>query len=276
MSNPKKKSTGDNTVATDYAIEEDVVVVSDDRTGGVSQVSVSITLSTKALGADAFIKLEEVYTFNDLVIEGEAIVRRSSIAEILRDQAIDEAKALVEAYREEIANAPKGAVSVHPVNPVAAAGTQAGSVAPAFSGPQATVAVANGATPAPAGGAQWMSVPSKFGDGELRFITTASYPSSQLEAEVGNWLRQHGLNPDAFKVWDNRSGAKGLEAGVPNGCVAAVKVSKDAQSFVQGDIANQAIARVKFNSNGSLYIWLTKEAEAAIKYGALNGVKLEA
>jgi hypothetical protein len=121
-----------------------------------------------------------------------------------------------------------------------------------------------------------MSVPSKFGDGELRFITTATYSSSQLEAEVGNWLRQHGLNPDAFKVWDNRPGAKGLEAGVPNGCVAAIKISKDAQAYVAGDIANQAIGRVKFNNNGSLYIWLTKEAEAAIKYGALDGVKVEA
>jgi hypothetical protein len=121
-----------------------------------------------------------------------------------------------------------------------------------------------------------MSVPSKFGDGELRFISTASYSTSQLESEVGNWLRQHAMNPDAFKVWDNRPGQKGLEAGVPNGCVAAVKISKDAQEFVTGEIANQAIARVKFNSNGSLYIWFTKEAEAAIKYGALNGVKLEA
>ncbi len=264
-----------NNPATNYSIEEDAVVIAN-PTGGVSQVSVSITLSTKALGADAFIKLEETYDFGTPVIESEAIIRRSDMVEILRDQAIIEAKNVVDAYREAVASTPKGAVSVHPVNPVAAAGTQAGSVAPAFSGPQATVAVANGAAPAPAGGAQWASVPSKFGDGELRFITTASYSTSLLEAEVGNWLRQHGLNPDAFKVWDNRPGARGLEAGVPNGCVAAVKVSKDAQAYVQGDIANQAIARVKFNSNGSLYIWLTKEAEAAIKYGALNGVKLEA
>jgi hypothetical protein len=273
MSNNKKATN--NNVATNYSIEEDAVVISNPQ-GGVSQVSVSITLSTKALGADAFIKLEETYDFGTAVTDGEAIVRRSQMVEILRDQAIEEAKAVVDVVREEIAKTPKGSVSVHPVNPVSVSGAQAGSVAPAFSGPQATVAVANGAAPASAGGAQWMSVPSKFGDGELRFITTATYSTSQLEGEVGNWLRQHGLNPDAFKVWDNRPGQKGLEAGVPNGCVAAVKIAKDAQSFVQGDIANQAIARVKFNSNGSLYIWLTKEADAALKYGALNGVKLEA
>lgn len=274
MSNNKKKAT-DNSVATNYSIEEDVAVIPNPQ-GGVSQVSVSITLSTKALGADAFLKVEETYDFGIPATDADAIVRRSEMVDILRDQVIAEAKNLVDAVREEIAATPKGAVSVHPVNPVSASGTQAGTISPAFSGAQATVAVANGATPAPAGGAQWASVPSKFGDGELRFITTASYSTSLLEAEVGNWLRQHGLNPDAFKVWDNRPGARGLEAGVPNGCVAAVKVSKEAQNYVQGDIANQAIARVKFNANGSLYIWLTKEADAALKYGALNGVKLEA
>lgn len=274
MSNIKKKPAN-NTAATDYTIEEDVVVIPNPA-GGVSQVSVSITLSTKALGADAFIKLEETYDFGAPVNDGEAVVRRSHMVDVLRDQVLDEAKNIVHSIREEIANTPKGSVSVHPVATTTISGTQSGSVAPAFSGPSATVAVANGAAAAPAGGATWMSVPSKFGDSELRFITTASYPTSQLEAEVGKWLRQHGLNPDAFKIWDNRSGQKGLEAGVPNGCVAAVKISKDAQAFVAGDIANQAIARVKFNANGSLYIWLTKEADAAIKYGALNGVKLEA
>lgn len=271
----KIRKAADNSVATNYSIEEDVAIITN-PTGGVSSVSVSITLSTKALGADAFIKLEETYDFGIPVNDGTAVVRRAEMVEMLRDQVIEEAKTVVNAVREAVASTPKGSVSVHPVNPVPASGVQAGAVAPAFSGPQATLAVANGATPAPQGGAQWLSVPSKFGDGELRFISTASYPSSQLEAEVGNWLRQHGFNPDAFKVWDNRPGQKGLEAGVPNGCVAAIKISKDAQGFVSGDIANQAIARVKFNNNGSLYIWMTKEAEAATKYGALNGVKLEA
>lgn len=272
MSNTQKSANTE--AASQYHIEDDVAIITD--SAGVRSVSVSITLSTKALGADAFIKLEETYDFGHGVNDGEAVVRRSNMVDVLRDQVLVEAKNLVDAVREEIANTPKGSVSVHAVSPAPATAAAAGTVAPAFSGPQATVAVANGAALAPQGGAQWLSVPSKFGDGDMRFISTASYSSVQLEAEVGNWLRSHGLNPDAFKVWDNRPGPRGLEAGVPNGCVAAVKVSKDAQAFVAGDIANQAIARVKFNSNGSLYIWMTKEAEAAFKYGALNGVKLEA
>jgi hypothetical protein len=241
--------------------------------GGVSAVTVSITLSVKPLGADAFIKMEETYSFVEPVHEGVALVRRDEMLDILREQALEQAKSTADQVRELVASTPKGNVSVHPVAPAPApAGAFAGQAAP-VSGPAATVAVANGAAPATG---QWMSVASRFGDGDLRFLPTTVYPSEQLEAEVGKWLTAQGLNPDAFKVWDNRPGPKGLEAGVPNGCVAAVKISKDAQAYVPGDIANLAAARVKFNSNGSLYIWFTKEAEAAIKYGALDRLKVAA
>lgn len=258
--------------SSEYTVEGDTAIVPADN-GGVRSVSVSITLNAKALGADMFIKLEESWEFSTPTDEAAAIFKRDEISSILRDQAIMTAKESADEFRTAIASMPRGNVSVHPVSNTVNAGTQANTVAPS-SGPAATVAVANGAAPAAGGG--WMSVPSKFGDGELRFLPTSVYSSQQLEAEVGGWLAQHGLNPDACKVWDNRPGPKGLEAGVPNGCVAAIKISKDAQAFVSGDIANQAIGRVKFNSNGSLYIWFTKEAEAAIKYGALDRIKLEA
>jgi hypothetical protein len=257
--------------SNEYTVDGDSASIPADG-GGVRSVSVSITLNAKALGADMFIKLEEAYEFSTPTDESGALFKREEIAQILREQAISVAKESADEFRAAVAATPRGSVSVHQVIPDQHPGTQAGAAAP-VSGPAATVAVANGAAPT-AGG--WMSVPSRFGDGELRFLPTSVYSSGQLEAEVGNWLRQHGFNPDAFKVWDNRPGQKGLEAGVPNGCVAAIKISKDAQAFVAGDIANQAIGRVKFNSNGSLYIWFTKEAEAAIKYGALDNVKVEA
>lgn len=257
--------------SNEYTVEGDTASIPAES-GGVRSVSVSITVNAKALGADMFIKLEEAYEFATPTDESGALFKREEIAQILREQAIVVAKESADEFRAAVAATPRGNVSVHQVIPAQHSGTQAGTAAP-VAGPAATVAVANGAAPTTG---SWMSVPSKFGDGELRFLPTSVYSSGQLEAEVGNWLRQHGLNPDAFKVWDNRPGQKGLEAGVPNGCVAAIKISKDAQAFVAGDIANQAIARVKFNSNGSLYIWFTKEAEAAIKYGALDRIKLEA
>jgi hypothetical protein len=241
--------------------------------GGASSVTVSITVNAKTLGADAFIKMEEVHAFASPASTADAIIKRDEMLDILREQIIEQAKAVAASIRDEVARMPKGVASVVPVQAASNPGTQAGTQAPAFGAP-ATVAVANGAAPAAQGG--WASVPSRFGDGDLRFLTTAAFSSAQLEAEVNAWLQGHGLNPSAFKVWDNRPGPKGLEAGVPNGCVATIKVNRDAQSFVSPDIANQAIGRVKFNSNGTLYIWFTKEAEAAVKYGALDRVKLTA
>lgn len=245
--------------------------------GGVSQVSVSVTLSTKALGADAFIKLEETWDFQTPASPAEAICQRADIVEILREQAMEEAKKTVAEVRKFVASTPKGNVSVHDVIPQApsAVPSQAGAVAPS-SGPAATVAVANGAQVPASGGLDWRSLPDRFdANKQFRYVSTVSQPSEVLVGLVNQWLIGQGFNPDAFKVWDNRTGAKGLEAGVPQSCVAAVKVSQDASSYVSPDLAKQQLARVKHNSDGSLYIWFTKEAEAAIKYGALDQLKLD-
>lgn len=265
-----------------YNNEDDFTVETDHQpvytaNGGVSQVSVSVTLSTKALGADAFIKLEETWDFQDPASPGEAAVQRAEIVDILRDQALQEAKRTVEEVRKFVASTPKGNVSVHDVNPQApsAAPSQVGVVAPS-SGPAATVAVANGAQVPASGGLDWRSLPDRFdANKQFRFVSTMSQPTEVLVGLVNQWLLAQGLNPDAFKVWDNRTGPKGLESGVPQACVAAVKVAQDAAGFVSPDLAKQQLARVKHNSDGSLYIWFTKEAEAAIKYGALDQLKID-
>ena len=248
-------------------------IIPADTPGGVSQVTASVTISAKPLGGDAFIKLEETFTFAEPVNAGVALMKRDDMVEVLRDQALIQAQAAADAIRKHVADNPRGHVSAHPVAAPAApaAGTQFGQQAPAF-GAAATVAVANGATPTMAGGLQWSSVPSKFGDGELRFVTTASQSTDELRALVLDEMRKKGLNPEALVVWDNRTGQKGLEAGVPAGCVAAVKVAKDAHEFVPAEVQNIAIARVKHNANGSVYVYFTKEGEAALKFGALSRI----
>lgn len=256
-----------------YSVEEESnTAVINPGTGGVSQVTASVTVNAKPLGGDAFIKLEEVYTFDSPVDAGTAVIRRDEIIEVLRDQALAQAQATADAIRKHIADNPRGNVSVHPVAPQAPAGTQAGTTAPSFGAP-ATVAVANGAAVPPTGGLAWSSVKSKFGDGELRFVTTASQSTDELKSLVLSQMQAKGLNPQALMVWDNRTGARGLEAGVPAGCVAAVKISKEAQDFVPLEIQTTAIARAKHNADGSVYVWLTKEGEAALKFGALDRIK---
>ena len=264
----------DKTLNSFYRVEEETnTAIINPATGGVSQVSVSVTISAKPLGGDAFVKLEEVYTFDEPVDAATAIIKRDEIAEILRDQSLAQAQAAADSIRKHIAENPRGNVSIHSVTPQVTAGTQANVTAPSFGAP-ATFAVANGASVPFTGGLQWASLKSKFGDGELRFVTTASQSTDELKNLVLNQLKGKGLNPDALVVWDNRTGQRGLEAGVPAGCVAAVKVSKEAQQFVPVEIQTIAIARAKHNADGTLYVWLTKEGESALKFGALDRIKV--
>lgn len=254
--------------------EQNTATIPVDAPGGISQVTASVTVSAKPLGGDAFIKLEETFTFTEPVDAGIALMKRDDMVEVLRDQAIAQAQAAADAIRKHVADNPRGHVSVHPVSvPAQPAGSQFGQQAPAF-GAAATAAVANGATPAQTGGLQWGSVKSRFGDGELRFVTTASQSTDELRALVLDEMRKKGINPEALVVWDNRTGQKGLEAGVPAGCVAAVKVSKEAQEFVPAEVQGIALARVKHNANGSVYVYFTKEGEAALKFGALSRIAL--
>jgi hypothetical protein len=234
------------------------------KDGGVRSTSVAITLNAKSLGVDAFIKVEQTFEFVNPASPEVAAEKRVELSESLNAEALVIVKSTAEKVKQYAAENPRGATSVHDVQarpaPVASqAGTQVSG-----SGVAAVTAVANGAGHSQ----EWGSVPSKFGDGDLRFLTTASYSSEQLEADVAAWLSSQGMNPAGFKVWDNRSGPRGLEAGVPQGSVANIKVDKSLvdNGFVPTDFARVPAARVKFNNNGSLYIWFTKEFDGYRKY----------
>lgn len=259
------------------SIVNDVVVENENsffvnKNPGVSQVTVSITVSAKPLGGDAYIKMEEVFDFITPVSPAEAEETREYIVGNLRNQILKEAVKTAEQIRVTVAETPRSNVSVHPVAVPVNTGTQFGKFVP-NGGAASTVGVANGASVSNGSNA-WGSVKSKFGEGELRFLTTSAMSTEDLKTKVLSFLKdKHNLNPEAFVVWDNRIGPRGLEAGVSSGCVTAVKISKEAQSFVSPELHSAAIARSKFNADGSVYVWLTKEAEAALKFGALDALK---
>lgn len=231
--------------------------------GGTRSVSVSVTLNAKPLGVDAFVKLENTFEFPVLADASTATLKRFELADALTAEALEIVENTAKAVREKISAQPRGAVSVPAAPAAVPAGTQTGQTVQAGDA-GAVRSVANGAQ---VGGQEWLTCPSRFGDGDLRFLSTASYSTSQMEADVSTWLLSKGLNPHGFRVWDNRSGPKGLEAGVPQGSVANVKVARELIGTVPEDFGRVPAARVKFNHDGSLYIWLTKEFEGYAKYG---------
>jgi len=240
----------------------------------VKSTSVSITLSGKSLGVDAFIKLEETREFVTPISTTEAVLKREELAELLTDQALAIVAQTAKAVKEHNAANPVGHVSVHSVAPVSApAGSQAGATIPAGTGAPAVVAAANGA----AAGGDWRNAADRFDANKtVRYLSTASYSTDQMRAAASQWLASQGFNSQLFDVWDERGDA---EQGRPISSVCNVKVGKDHAYLVPSDVVktpnggNKAVARAKFNHDGSLYFYWTKEADAAVKYGAFNPLK---
>lgn len=236
-----------------------------DTQGGIVRTTVSLSASGKSLGLDCYLKFEDVVEFSTPVADDIAHLRRVDLAEKLTNQLLEELKASVEKLRTEFANTPKGAASIHSAAPAAApAAPRAGQVAPAGTGAQAVVAVANGATQAQG---DWISVPSRFGDGQIRFISSRAYSSDQLKADVSAWIAAQGIDANLFDIWDERTGPRGAEAGNPIGSVFNIKVKKDYQNAVPADFHRNAAGRGKFRADGSIEPYWSKDFEAFLKFG---------
>jgi hypothetical protein len=226
---------------------------------------VSITLNAKSLGVDAFVKIEETLEFGDETTQIDAAVKRDEMAILITDQLLAIIKDTAASVK---AAAP--ALPAMPVVPQATAGAYQGQPAPSGAGAAAVHAVANGAT---AGGLDWRNAPDRFDNAKtVRYLSTAAYPDTQMKAAAAQWLAAAGFNPEAFDVWDERRDA---ESGKAISSVCNIKVKKDLHHLVPSDVVVtntggvKAVARAKFNHDGSLFFYWSKDAEAAIKYNAL-------
>ena len=238
--------------------------------GGVRNTTVKVTASGKPFGADVFITVETTHEYTDLNIDDNSVLeRQEELFSQLSAQVIDFVKTAAATAREQAANTPKGVTSIHPAAPVQAAPAYAGTQAPAGTGAPAVVAVANGATQAQG---DWRSVPSRFGDGQIRFISSLSYSSDQLKADVANWITAQGLDANHFDIWDERTGPRGAEAGQPIGSVFNIKIKKDAQHLVIDDFHRNAAGRGKFNNDGTVYPYWSKDFETFLKMGGRNNL----
>lgn len=241
--------------------------MTDAVTGGVKSTTVKYTGSGKPFGVDIFISVETVHEWSTVVDDDTALFRQEELSTQLTVQVTDLIKQAAEKVRDEIAKSPRGQASIHPVQQTPVTGSQQGQPAPAGAGPAAVVAVANGAT---AQQGDWLSVPSRFGDGQIRFVSSTVYTSEALKADVAKWITVQGVNADYFDVWDERTGPRGAEAGNPIGSVFNIKIKKDYQHMVPADFHRNAAGRGKFNNDGSVYPYWSKEFDAFLKYGGLE------
>jgi hypothetical protein len=225
----------------------------------VTSTSVSITFNAKSLGLDAFIKFEETVEFPDGASDVDALLKRDNMAALIADQLIVVIK--------DTAATVKAAAPVLPAAP--AVGAYQGQPAPQGTGAAAVAAVANGAV---VGGADWRSAPDRFDNTkQVRYLSTTSYSADQMKAAAAQWLASAGFSAANFDVWDERRDA---ESGKAISSVCNIKVKKDLFGLLPHDVVQtntggvKAVARAKFNHDGSLFFYWSKDAEAAIKYGA--------
>jgi hypothetical protein len=234
----------------------------------VTSTSVKITLNAKSLGLDAFFTLEETHEFiNDAGVV-DAAMKREEVAALLTEQLL----ALINDSKATVAAAVKTSAPVVVPQPAAA------TLAPAGTGAPAITAVANGA----AHGNGWATTADRFdANKQVRFLTRAAFPSDNLKAACVAWIAAQGFNAELFDVWDERNDA---EQGKPVSSVANIKVKKDFQALAPGAQAalatatggSKAVARARFNADGSVWCYFAKEFEAAAKYGACDALKATA
>lgn len=228
-----------------------------ENTNDVKSTSVAITLNAKNLGVDAFIKLEQVSEFATPISEVEALVKREEIAQLLTEQLLAIVADTAGKVKEHIIE--KGLTPA-----VSVSNTGASSIK----------AVANGAQT----DGDWKVAVDAFDSAkQVRYLSMASLPTEALKQLAANWISGNGINADAFDVWDERRDA---EAGKPISSICNIKLKEDFRGQADPGLIYtdkggvKALARAKFNSDGSVYFyWANKEVQAAVKYGALNFLK---
>ena len=235
--------------------------MTEQKPNDVKSTSVSITLNAKSLGVDAFIKLEQVSEWANPISDVDALVKREEIAALLTEQAL--------AIVADTTSAVKRHIEENGLKPVSSY-----TPAPAGTGADAIRAVANGAQP----GGDWRVAVDAFDSAkQVRYLSTQALSGDAMKSQAGAFIQAQGLSPDAFDIWDERRDA---EAGKPISSVCNVKIKESFRDKVPAELCYtdkggvKAVARAKFNSDGSLYFyWANKQVDAAVKYGAFNALQ---
>jgi len=220
------------------------------ETNKITSTTVGITLNGKQFGIDAFIKLEECVEFSEGLSEVDVLVKREEIAALLFEQAVAIAKDNGEKFKTS-----------SPVLAPPVTGNTAGPIR----------AVANGS----AVQGDWKVAVDAFDSAkQVRYLSMDAMSTDNMKYLAGKFLADNGFPAEAFDIWDERRDA---DSGKPISSVCNVKLKEEYRSQAPAELiftdkgGVKALARAKFNSDGSLFFyWANKQVDAAIKYGAFS------
>jgi len=110
---------------------------------------------------------------------------------------------------------------------------------------------------------QWKTAYKPKGSGTFDYLPTSVFSSDRFVQEAKSQLAALNIPEDEVLVFDDRGGAKGIEAGNEYYCAGKVKARSDSRiSMAMGD--KSIVGNVDFNRDGTLRVSLSRDGKAAI------------
>lgn len=115
----------------------------------------------------------------------------------------------------------------------------------------------------PVGNLQWAIAYKPNGAGSFEYLTTSSYPTERFISEAKAQIPALGIPESEVVVFDDRGGAKGIEAGNEYYCAGKVKARSDS-NLAKAMNGKLIVGNVDFNKDGTLRVSLSRDGKAAV------------
>lgn len=122
--------------------------------------------------------------------------------------------------------------------------------------------------PAPTG--NWATAFKPNGAGTFEYIPTSVFSSDRFVQEAKALIPQLGLPADEVVVFDDRGGARGIEAGQEYYCAGKIKVRSES-NLAKAMQGKSIVGNVDFNRDGTLKLSLSRDGKTAMGALAIAG-----
>lgn len=114
------------------------------------------------------------------------------------------------------------------------------------------------------GNMEWKIAYKPNGAGTFEYLSSSSFSTERFVQEAKTHLPSLGLPLEEVVVFDDRGGARGLEAGQEYYCAGKVKARSDSKlaSAMQG---KSIVGNVDFNKDGTLKVSLSRDGRTALQ-----------
>ncbi len=130
-------------------------------------------------------------------------------------------------------------------------------------GELAQVAPMQHAAPQSNGSMQWAIAHKPNGAGTFEYIPTSVFSSERFVQEAKAQIPSLNIPEDQVVVFDDRGGARGIEAGQEYYCAGKIKARADS-NLAKAMQGKTIVGNVDFNRDGTLKVSLSRDGKAAV------------